>query len=375
MPRCLGLLSTSCRFCSCSAIDWATFWDRDTTPSWLIEPFIPTGRHVVLYAPAKMGKSLLALEVAAGAATGRAVLGNPAGDPLRVVYLDFEMTEDDLLERLEDMGYGPDDNLSNLSYYSLPDLPALDTADGGKVVEAIVRRHDAQLIVIDTMARVIQGEENSNDSYRWFDMYVSLRMKTLKVAVLRLDHAGKDLTKGQRGASEKVGYADIIWQLNLAPGGAVTLKATHRRQGWVPELLSLSRVEEPSLMHLMDVGQGYLPGTHEATRDLDELGAPADISVRAALDLLKKAGRGRRNKVVQAALKARKRAGYTPGYTGSDASPGYEPSQPSDLRDTPPDTPGYIPVAPVGGCVSPIGGHTNPHVPDSDPDDPYEGLI
>lgn len=361
-------------------IDWATFWERDSSPSWLVEPFIPTGRHVVLYAPAKEGKSLLALEVAAGAASGKAVLGNPACEPLRVVYLDFEMTEDDLQERLSDMGYGEDSDLGNLFYYSLPDLPPLDTAEGGKVAEAIVRRHDAQLIVIDTMGRVIEGEENSADTYRAFDRYTSLRMKMLGVAVLRLDHAGKDASRGQRGSSGKIDYADIIWLLRFdKETGAATLKATHKRIGWVPDLLSLSRVDEPSLTHLMDVGQGYLPGTHEAARDLDELGAPVDITVRAALDLLKQAQRGRRNKVVQAALKFRRGAGYGSGHasrvTPPESTPDTNDYTPSDLRDTTRDSSGYRSGAPVGGFVSPVGGHTTPHVPNLATDDGYEGLI
>lgn len=360
-------------------IDWATFWERDSSPSWLVEPFIPTGRHVVLYAPAKMGKSLLALEVAAGAASGKAVLGNPACEPLRVVYLDFEMTEDDLQERLSDMGYDDTSNLGNLFYYSLPSLPPLDTAAGGDAVEAIVRRHQAQLIVIDTMARVISGEENVNDTYRWFDMHVSLRMKTMGVAVLRLDHAGKDVSKGQRGASEKVGYADVVWELKVEETGAATLKATHRRLGWVPQVLTLSRVDEPSLMHLIDAGASYLPGTHEAARDLDELGAPLDITVRAALDVLKQAQRGRRNKVVQAALKFRRGAGYTPGHasrvTPPEPTPDTNDSTPSDLRDTTRDTAGHTTGAPVGGFVSPVGGHTTPHVLNEATDDGYEGLI
>lgn len=361
-------------------IDWTGFWERENGPEWLVEPLIPVGRHVVLYAPAKEGKSLLALEVAVAAATGSAVLGNPAAEPLSVVYLDLEMTEDDLHERLLDMGYDETSDLSNLHYYSLPDLPPLDTKAGGDVVEAIVRRHDARLIVIDTMARVVQGEENSADTYRWFDMHTSLRMKALHVAVLRLDHAGKDVTKGQRGSSEKVGYADVVWQLKYdQETGAVNLKATHRRLGWVPETIALNRIEEPSLSHMMTVGKGFTVEEFAIARKLDDLGAPPGCSVRQAMDILKKAGGGHKNRLVAQAVKARKNLGNTPGNTQKGNNEGNPAPQngtdPSDLRVTPQVTAGNGSSAPVGNTAPNEERRSDTHVPEPNDPPPFGGLF
>ena len=46
------------------------FWDgADDAEDWLVEPILARGRGHLLYAPAKAGKSLLALYVAACAAT------------------------------------------------------------------------------------------------------------------------------------------------------------------------------------------------------------------------------------------------------------------------------------------------------------------
>jgi RecA-family ATPase len=118
------------------------------------------GRQVAIFSPPKEGKSLLALDVCAAAATGGPILGRPASEPLSVVYIDYEMTPDDLRERLERMGYRPDSHLENLHYYQLVDLPPLDSATGGQVLKNIVRRWDARLVVLDTMARVVCGEEN-----------------------------------------------------------------------------------------------------------------------------------------------------------------------------------------------------------------------
>ncbi len=75
----------------------------------------------------------------------------PAPHPC-TLYLDCEMTPDDLRERLGDMGYGPGDDLEPLAYYSLPSLPPLDTPEGGAVTE-LAREHGH--LVVSHAARVI----------------------------------------------------------------------------------------------------------------------------------------------------------------------------------------------------------------------------
>ncbi len=85
---------------------------------------------VSLYSPAKTGKSLLSLEIAAGLASGRPVLSNPARPLISVLYVDMENSQDDIRERLQDLQYEPDD-LANLHYLSFPRLPQLDTPQSG----------------------------------------------------------------------------------------------------------------------------------------------------------------------------------------------------------------------------------------------------
>jgi hypothetical protein len=118
-------------------VDWSKFWAGDhTEEDWLAYPLIPRGRSIALYAPAKAGKSTIVLSLVAALATGRDILGfgpSPAAD---VLYLDYEMTEADLAERLSELGYGPDDDLSRLHYALLPSLPPLDTPAGASTARA-----------------------------------------------------------------------------------------------------------------------------------------------------------------------------------------------------------------------------------------------
>ena len=176
---------------------------------WLIEPIIPTGRSVALYAAGKTGKSLLALDLVAAAASGRPILGGaPLETPIHILYVDQEMTQPDLKERIDSLGYfslGYADSLTTLAqhlhYTQLYPWPPLDTEAGGKKLLKKARKVEAQLVVIDTLIRTVDGEENSADTIKNFGRHTGMALKKEGIALLRIDHAGKDLTRGQRGTS------------------------------------------------------------------------------------------------------------------------------------------------------------------------------
>lgn len=290
-------------------IDWAQFWTKEPAgEDWLAEPLIPRGRQVALYSAAKQGKSLLALEVAAALASGKAVLGREAGEPERVVYFDLEMTEDDLKERLCDFGYGPTDDLSRLAYYQLPQLPDLNTRPGKVAIEKILDKNPGtSLVVVDTTARVISGEENDSTPYRQLYQNTGLLLKQRGVSLLRLDHAGKDADRGQRGSSAKNDDVDVVWKLS-ATGENVTLTCTHRRVAWVPDEIRLVRGGDV-LTHRWEQGcEKPLPaGAVEVAKLLSDLGVPINASVRDARSALSKVGQSKRTEVVGAALRYRRR--------------------------------------------------------------------
>lgn len=288
-------------------IDWPEFWSREQrTEEWAIPQIVPAGRLVTMWAARKTGKSLLALDVAAASATGRPALGQPAGDPISVVYLDLEMTEDDLQERLNDLGYGPDDDLSRFHYYLLPTLPPLDDYAGGEALMELVQRHDPALLVIDTLARVVAGDENSADTYRAFYRATGMRLKEAGVAVLRLDHAGKDTEKGERGSSAKGDDVDLSWQLREAGGAEFLLKRSYSRISWVPEQLKIRREVEPFLRHVI-AEDSWPAGTSSLADHLDRLGVDIGATYAIAAAALKEADvRPRRKGTVLYALRWRR---------------------------------------------------------------------
>jgi hypothetical protein len=276
-------------------VDWKAFWSLEhATEEWLAKPLIAKGRQTALFAGAKTGKSWLTLNVTAALATGKPILGQPAQPPVHVLYLDYEMIESDLYERLEQFGYTEDDDLSHLHYALIPNLPPLNTTEGASAIMKLVELTKAEVVVIDTTGRAIDGEENSADSYREFARTTGLSLKRANIACIRTDHAGKDGGKkqGQRGSSAKNDDVDIVYRLDKSDDG-LTLKRTHTRISWVPETVSLvvEDLEDIITIRLRSKEQrGWTLKEIAIANRLDELGFPQDIGVNEVIRQLKDQG-------------------------------------------------------------------------------------
>ena len=238
------------------------FWNADVNATdFLISPFIARGRGHALYASAKAGKSYVVLQaVAAACIPNHASWADPVDEMLTIVYLDYEMTEADLRQRLEAFGYSKTDDYSRFHYVKAGALGAdLDTYEGGQDLAMQAVEWGADLVVVDTLSRAVRGEENDADTMRDFYRFTGSPLKANGIAVLRLDHAGKDSGKGQRGTSAKNDDVDIVWSLDKLDAGA-RLSLTHSRVFWIDPEILLSNVHH---------GDGSLH--HERTGSIDEI--------------------------------------------------------------------------------------------------------
>lgn len=291
-------------------INWAEFWQGDTgAADWLLEPLIARGRGHSLYAGAKSGKSLVMLAACAALATGRPFLNNPARPPVDILYLDYEMTGDDVRERLEAYGYGPDDNLDHLHYALLPTIDPLDTHSGADVVIEAAIRLNAAHVIIDTTSRAVAGEENDADTFRTLYRLLGLKLKSHGIGYHRLDHAGKDFERGQRGSSAKNDDVDVVQSLVRRDGGIV-VRATHRRMSWVPETVELGIEDVDGVLTYTTPEAIYPTGTWHAVTLLEESGLPIEWGRDRIRKQFKEAGFSIPNDALTAAIKLRKaRAG------------------------------------------------------------------
>jgi hypothetical protein len=221
-----------------SRVNWQKLWSEEQPEiNWLIEDILEAGRQIALYSKPKAGKSLLVFEW-----IWNLVLADP---PIDVLYIDKENTLIDLRTRAESMGYAgmvPE----KLHYYSFPSLSFLDTEQGGQELYALAKYHDAKLVVIDTVRRVVEGEENDNDTYNEFYKYTGVLLKADGISLIRLDHEGKDSAKGMVGGSSKAADVDAVWHLEWdAESGIVALTRTHTRSPEGSDYIELYRRTNP----------------------------------------------------------------------------------------------------------------------------------
>jgi len=253
-------------------VDWAELFATDSSDHlWLVDDLWPDGRQIHIFAKAKTGKSLVMLWMAANLANGHDPFTGQPVEPKRVAYLDFEMTADDLRERLEDMGFGPD-VLANLVYYLLPLMPPLNTEAGGRRLVQLLERDRAEVVVIDTFSRVVDGEENSADTYQDFYTYTGLLLKRRHIALARLDHEGHQGGRS-RGSSAKGDDVDAVWQLTRTDTGYV-FKNKGGRVAWLASEITITARSEP-LAYTRGLKQ-YTARALEIVRQLDALGVPPD---------------------------------------------------------------------------------------------------
>lgn len=284
-------------------VDWDDFWHAERSgDDWLYPDVFALGRGHAIYATHKAGKSLFTLFCAAELVTTK--------DNVAVIYLDYEMTEDDLRERLEDMGYGPEADFTRFHYALLPTLPSLDTAQGGEALDQLVAQvqdmhPDCHLfVVIDTTSRAVHGEENNADTYQDFYRFTGIRLKRRGVTFTRLDHAGKDPARGQRGSSAKGDDIDLCWKLEPTDNG-VRLKRDLTRISWARESVSFAVTQEPLTYKR---AQTWIAGTLDCAKALDEIGVPLDAPSGDAIKALREAKQGRRKEIVLDALRYRRDA-------------------------------------------------------------------
>lgn len=289
-------------------IDWASFWSDDPTGhNWLYEPILAFGRGHAVYAKKKQGKSLFMLSLSAYLAT--------ASTDNVVIYLDYEMTKEDVYERLEDMGYGPESDLSRLKYVLLPSIPPLDSYEGGKALMFLVDTEMAThpdkhiVVIVDTFGRAVVDPENSADTTRKFYRYTGSELKRRRVTYARLDHAGKDEHKEQRGSSAKADDVDIVWKVAQQQNGDLMLYLDVARMSWVPDHVHLIRHNEPLSFN---VKKETISGAVEALiMELDLLDVSSHATVREARDAVNKSNIKATALNLQAAVRIRKQRRYT----------------------------------------------------------------
>ncbi len=257
------------------------------------EDFLEAGTLNCLFSKPGVGKSLLSLEVAVEIArTGR-----------NVMYVDDENRTMDIVDRLRSFGAEPGD-LETLCVYNFQNLPPLDTEVGGEHLDALAEVNEPELVILDTVSRMIKGGENEADTFIQLYRCSLTRLKKRGIAILRLDHTGKDSSRGQRGSSAKESDADVLWYLTRDGESIFSLECQKSRSGHVAygTIINLERHYEP-LRHTWNV-RIDMPYDRfkDVMRRMDELGVSTSLGRPAVRKILKDHGMSAGNDMLHAAI-------------------------------------------------------------------------
>ena len=287
-------------------IDWVTAFNRPPVDA-IVEGLVFPGRWTALVAPAKLGKSTLGLHIAHSLARGYDPFhGNPQ-PPIDVLYLDGEMGEGDILERLTSLELTPTD-LPHLHYTDM--FPKGDTVQGGTAIVSTAINLGCKVVFLDGLNAFITGAEKDDTPWRNLFEQTVAPLKRAGVAVASSDNTGKDVTLSARGSSAKLDKADAIVMLKRTDDG-INLTTTHQRMSGYARSLDLAMTgldgEEP--INYRQIIGAWPAGTREAVAILDSLAIPVDDGRAKVRSALKTAGHKMRNDVLSAAIRYRKSQG------------------------------------------------------------------
>ncbi|MGW4333759.1 AAA family ATPase [Rhodococcus koreensis] len=309
---------------------------------WLESGIIEAGCVNKLTAASGFGKTILLSDMAVNWSLGRSALdvdedGKPRrlDRPQRVLYIDGELGSKwwtDYMHRFRFPRY-----LRNFHLRTLPDRnddtptwPALNTPEGAVALFEFIRECEAasgrlDVIVLDTLSAFVSGEESSNDTWREFDNFVTLKLKGWGYTVIYADHTGHDNSRA-RGASSKKAKLDVEWVLDLPDKSAPntlrlsnTVETGKMRNGFdgYPRVVHLERRDNP-LTHVRSAGPlrttsdqradtaGVDPKVTMLVYHMNRLKLSGDVSRRKAAAALRADGQAVSTDALNEALKLHK---------------------------------------------------------------------
>ena len=215
--------------------------------SYVLPPYLIAGALTDLTGAAKVGKTRLRNFLIRCALTGACCLDRPPAAPTRVVLLTEEPLAA-LLEELRAAGLADRSDLLILTRFEArgTDWPAM-------VAAAIdqVKRHDAGLLVVDTLPGMARLEADSENSagHALAALRPLQEADTPTLAKLLIRHtrkAGGTLIEAGRGSSAFAGEADVLVSLTKPKGTRPSVRRLEAvgRFDAVPPVLTVERLQE-----------------------------------------------------------------------------------------------------------------------------------
>lgn len=196
-------------------------------PDYLVPRILPREGFVYLVAPPSSKKTFVAIELAACVATGQPFFGKPVQSG-NVVYMAAE-GQAGIKKRLDAWEKARGILIADKTFSVIPTAVALNNPTALKNMAMDLEAHAEKiggidLIVIDTVNRTLEGDENSARDMTVYVQACSQIIKNFNTAMLMLHHPAKTGNSGARGHSALNGAADIGLEIKSGQQDKFTLK-------------------------------------------------------------------------------------------------------------------------------------------------------
>lgn len=220
---------------------------------WLVDQLLPVGGALYLHGMPKVGKSLLALGMAAAIAGAEPhTLGFPVHQTGKVLYVQVDMPPTLWRSYIERMDKTPSDlyliDRLEMPHYSLNLTRPKDV----EWLKGQVEMVQPEVVFLDTLRSLHSGEENDNTAMS--NIYEKILMAIGPRALVLVHHSRKpglltDLIADARGATSIAGKVDVIAQLVKHGKKGFKLHYSTRDINHFPDGLLLTQDRATGLFH------------------------------------------------------------------------------------------------------------------------------
>jgi hypothetical protein len=268
---------------------------------WIWDGIAGRDDHTSIIAQGGTGKSLLVLGLTIARQRGLPdFIGRPIATPARTLYLDLENSDDDWAERLTDLGVTEAEmtdwyDSGSLTVVPFPRFGGLDTAGGAALLFELVdalELAEGDLVVFDSTQRITVGKENDNDTGRALYAHTIEELKRRKIASIRTDNTGKNVSLGARGGSSKRDDVGNSWDLSVKDG-VYELERDKKRSKGVSDVLAWKLDDSSGRLEFKPTATvTYVDKLRAAGKALDAAKVPHTMAVNPAWDAVKAAPGG-----------------------------------------------------------------------------------
>ena len=267
--------------------------NRSMAHDWLVKNLLERKQLGVIYGESQSYKSLLAIELACTVALAMEWRGRVTKHGA-VLYIVGEGGGGGLTRRLRAWEIANHCSLAGapLIFREVPTLLPMDTAEVIAEVRDFLqaRGWKLELIILDTLARTLQGNENSQEDFAKYQQALDTIRDSFDCAALFLHHTGHLEKDRPRGAYSIIGNADVLLQLEKLDNKLSKLVVRKMKDAESPEamIFQLTVVE---LGGLDEDGNPITSVVLRHLRDFQSPPAPLKGYEAIAYNLLAKAGR------------------------------------------------------------------------------------